>query len=495
MSHAAFVRELRSLLRSPYSLLHIQTHEEERAVELLRQLAAADGKALYEWSPLVGFEGTEGLEGLREAFAAVTRSQDPVIVAFKDAAPYLEDPKTRRALRELEAQASARGQTLVFVGSARLDLPELERALTLLTMPLPNRATIGQACDQVFDPAQTSADERDALISGAMGLTMREAQRAFHRVHALRAESLARNAPFDLEQSILREKQRMVGQHDALEFYPLEGGLGDVGGLDELKRWLKERDRAFSEEARAYGLPVPRGLLLVGIQGCGKSLTAKVVGRHWGLPLLRLDLGHVFDGRSAPEETLRDALRTCEAIAPCVLWLDEIEKGFAEGSADGTTTRVLGSMLTWLQEKTAPVFMVATANRVEALPPELLRKGRFDEIFFVDLPDPQERRDILKIHLSRRRRQMPEPVLDELVKKTDYFSGSELEQVVVSGMYAAFAAKRELNAEDLIWAAKETVPLYRTYEDQIKGLREWAATRARPASMKRKVLDFFQQGS
>jgi SpoVK/Ycf46/Vps4 family AAA+-type ATPase len=328
---------------------------------------------------------------------------------------------------------------------------------------------------------------------GAWGRPLRAAAPAFDRVRAQYDEALARNAAFDLEQSILREKQRMVSQLDALEFYPLEEGMNEVGGLDELKRWLRERDKAFSDEARAYGLPVPRGLLLVGIQGCGKSLTAKVVGRHWGLPLLRLDLGHVFDGRSAPEETLREALRTCEAIAPCVLWLDEIEKGFAESSTDGTTTRVLGSMLTWLQEKTAPVFLVATANKVEALPPELLRKGRFDEIFFVDLPDAAERADILRIHLARRRRQMPDAVLDDLVKRTEYFSGSELEQVVVSGMYTSFAASRELTADDLVWAVKETVPLYRTYEDQIKALREWATTRARPASLKRKVLDFFNQ--
>jgi AAA+ superfamily predicted ATPase len=491
MSHAAFVRELRSLMRAPYALLHIETHEEERATELVRQLAHADGRVLYEWSAVTGFVGTDVVEDLESALLAVRASTDPVVVVFKDAAPYLEQARQRRALREVVQRAAGLGQTLVFVGPQRFVAPELDKELTRLVMPLPNRATIRAACDARFPVEQYPQIDREALVSGAMGLTQREAERAFVRVRALYDEASARNAPFDLEQSILREKQRMVSQLDALEFYPLEEGLGEIGGLEELKRWLKDRGRAFSEEARAYGLPVPRGLLLVGIQGCGKSLTAKVVGRHWGLPLLRLDLGHVFDGRAAPEETLRDALRTCEAIAPCVLWLDEIEKGFAGSASDGTTTRVLGSMLTWLQEKTAPVFMVATANRVEALPPELLRKGRFDEIFFVDLPDAAERGEILKIHLQRRRRQMPEMVLDDLVKRTEYFSGSELEQVVVSAMYTAFAAGRELTADDLVWAVKETVPLYRTYEDQIKSLREWATTRARPASLKRKVLDYF----
>jgi ATP-dependent 26S proteasome regulatory subunit len=493
MSQAAFVRELRSLMRAPYALLHVETHEEERALELVHQLAQSDGRAVVEWSAVGGFVGTDGIEDMESALQAVGASADPVVVVFKDGAPYLSEPRMRRALREVVERAAKLGQTLIFVGPQRFVAPELEKVLTRLLMPLPNRATVRAACVARFTPAGYPGVDPESLVSGAMGLTLREAERAFDRVRAQYDEALARNAAFDLEQSILREKQRMVSQLDALEFYPLEEGMNEVGGLDELKRWLRERDKAFSDEARAYGLPVPRGLLLVGIQGCGKSLTAKVVGRHWGLPLLRLDLGHVFDGRSAPEETLREALRTCEAIAPCVLWLDEIEKGFAESSTDGTTTRVLGSMLTWLQEKTAPVFLVATANKVEALPPELLRKGRFDEIFFVDLPDAAERADILRIHLARRRRQMPDAVLDDLVKRTEYFSGSELEQVVVSGMYTSFAASRELTADDLVWAVKETVPLYRTYEDQIKALREWATTRARPASLKRKDLDFFNQ--
>ena len=274
-----------------------------------------------------------------------------------------------------------------------------------------------------------------------------------------------------------------------MEFFPLEQGLDDVGGLGELKRWLGERQEAFSDDARAYGLPTPKGMLLIGVQGCGKSLTAKVIGRHWGLPLLRLDLGAVFDGNKTPEEAMRHALAMCDAIAPCVLWMDEIEKGF--DASDGRTSRVLGSLLTWQQEKLTPVFLVATANDVSRLPPELLRKGRFDEIFFVDLPDLHERRAILEIHLLKRGRVMPTEVLDELATKCEYFSGAEIEQIVVSGLYTSFADRRELSREDLVYALDETVPLYRTYEEQIKTLRDWAEGRARRASTKTRVLDFF----
>ncbi|MFB6352085.1 MAG: AAA family ATPase, partial [Bradymonadaceae bacterium] len=333
--------------------------------------------------------------------------------------------------------------------------------------------------------------DHDRLVTGALGLTAREAYRAFHRVRQQYHEALDRNALFDAEQAILSEKKRMIGQSDVLEYHTLDYGLDDVGGLDILKEWLEERRHAFGDRARNYGLPMPKGLLLIGVQGCGKSLTAKAVARHWGLPLLRLDLGQVFDGRRSPEEALGSAIDTCEAIAPCVLWTDEIEKGFA-GDGDGRSDRVLGSLLTWQQEKTEPVFLVATANEVEALPPELLRKGRFDEIFFIDLPGRHEREEILRIHLTQRGRAFSDEVVEELATKAEYFSGAELEQIVVSAMYTAFADDREVSEEDLMYACRETVPLYRTYEEEIKALREWAQGRARSASHERELLDFFE---
>lgn len=489
-THAQFLRDLRSLLRAPYAFIHLDTHEEDRALEILRDVAAGDDREVLQWSVVTGFEGTASTGEVLDALRIIDGSQRNAIFVLKDVASLINaSPVALRRLREIEGPAAAFGKTVVFLGSTKLDSPELSKDITRIALPLPDRAAVLRECDHVFAAAGYEDVDRDGLVSGAMGLTAREAHRAFHRVRLLLDEARRRNQPFDAGRAILTEKQRLVGASDVLEFHPLELGLDDVGGLEELKRWLEERKRAFGEEAQRFGLPSPKGVLLVGVQGCGKSLTAKVVARHWGLPLLRLDLGAVFEGRRAPEEALRAALRTCDAIAPCVLWLDEIEKGFQD--SDGRSSRVLGSMLTWQQEKSAPVFLVATANDVTRLPPELMRKGRFDEIFFVDLPELHERLDILRIHLTRRGRMFDDAELQRLAHKTEYFSGAEIEQVVIAGMYTAFADGRELGTEDIDYAIQETVPLYRTYEEQIKGLREWAEGRARRASHRRKVLDFF----
>jgi hypothetical protein len=508
--HAQFFRELRSLLRAPYALIHLQTFEEERALSILRALAESDDRALLSWSPLTDFDGSptdasqtnsgqttagqttagQTTAGFVDALDRVIAEPDPAVFVFKDVHDLLGEPAVRRRLREMEGHCAAARKTLVLLSPLRIEARELQKDLTHIELPLPGREVIRRDCDIVFPQAQFPHIERDALVDGAMGLTARQAFRAFHRVRQQYEEALERNQPFDLETSILREKQRLIGASEILEFFPLEQGLGDVGGLDALKRWLAERKRAFGQQAQAFGLPSPKGLLLLGVQGCGKSLSAKAVARYWGLPLLRLDLGVIFDGKRSPEDALRQALRTAEAVAPCVLWMDEIEKGFGADS-EGRSTRVLGSLLTWQQEKTAPVFLVATANDVTALPPEMLRKGRFDEIFFVDLPDPHERAEIFEIHLNRRGRHFDEAVMAELAARTEYFSGAEIEQVVVDAMYSAFAAERDIEVADLEFAAREIIPLYRTYEEQIKSLREWAHGRARGASHERKVLDFF----
>lgn len=486
-----FVRELRALIRAPYVWIELQTSEEERALSVLDQLARTLQLPLYDWSETHGFDRSPHHGDIKTALDQIEAFGEPAIFVFKDAQGALEDRWARRRLRELGAICAQQHKSIIFINTQKLDLPELDKELTRLFMPLPNRAMIQAECEQIFLAPTFSPADHQALISGAMGLPLKVATRAFYRVLQQHEEATARNALFDLEGAILREKQRLLGTNESLEFFPLQESLDDVGGLEQLKSWLHERKRAFSQEARDFGLPAPKGLLLVGVQGCGKSLTAKVIARHWGLPLLRLDLGRIFDGRRAPEESLRDALATSEAMAPCVLWIDEIEKGFAS-DGDGRSMRVLGSMLTWLQEKQAPVFMVATANQIDALPPELLRKGRFDEIFFVDLPELHERKDIIKIHMRRRQRELDDQTLDELAKRCEYFSGAELEQVVVSALYSAFGQQRDLSPDDLLYAARETVPLYRTYEDQIKALRDWASTRARQASKARRVIDYFQ---
>lgn len=488
-SHAQFVRELRSLLQAPYPLLHVQTFEEERAVSLLERLADEQDRPLHQWSPVEGFSET-GDGSTDAALSRIGRTDSPAIIVFRGGHHLFDQRIDRRRLFELAARGND-DLSLVFLSPRTIDAPELDKDLTTLSMPLPTREILARECDRVFPEDDYEHIDRDRMIAGALGLTSREAYRAFERVRRQYDAALEQNAPFDPEHEILSEKQRMIGDSEVLEYHAFEYGLDDIGGLDLLKEWLEERRRAFSEEARAYGLPLPKGLMLIGVQGCGKSLTAKAVAQHWNLPLLRLDLGVVFDGRRSPDEALRTAIETSEAIAPSVLWIDEIEKGFA-GESGGRSDRVLGSLLTWQQEKDEPVFLVATANEVDALPPELMRKGRFDEIFFIDLPGLHEREEILRIHLNRRGRSFPDDTVQELAIQTEYFSGAELEQVVVSGMYTAFGDDRQLSEEDLLYASQETVPLYRTHEERIKSLREWAHGRARSASQERELLDFFE---
>jgi SpoVK/Ycf46/Vps4 family AAA+-type ATPase len=287
---------------------------------------------------------------------------------------------------------------------------------------------------------------------------------------------------------VLEEKRQVIRKSGLLEYFAADARLADVGGLASLKTWLSRRRNAFGEAARTFGLPEPKGLLLLGVQGCGKSLTAKAVAASWELPLLRLDMGRIFSGLvGSSEENLRRAIRVAESVAPVVLWVDEIEKGLSgmggSGTADaGVSARVFGALLTWLQEKTAPVFVVATANRIEALPPELLRKGRFDEIFFIDLPEAAERAEILGIHLAKRRRDPAAFQLPALAERTGGFSGAELEGLVLAALYDAFAEGTELAQRHLEAALGETLPLSVTMREEIARVRDWARTRTRPAS-------------
>jgi SpoVK/Ycf46/Vps4 family AAA+-type ATPase len=348
-------------------------------------------------------------------------------------------------------------------------------------------AVLDECCQALEVPLQPETVA--AAVTSALGLGLEEARRAFR---------LALRAGGDPTGSVLEEKRRLLRRSAALDCLDLgeeAAGLRAVGGMDELKRWLQERQRALGPEARAFGLPAPKGLLLLGVQGCGKSLCAKAVAAQWRLPLARLDLAGVFAGEVAPEAALRQAIAAAEAMAPAVLWVDEIEKGFG-GSAlqeDASLYRLFGWFITWLAERQSELFVVATANEVEGLPPELLRKGRFDEVFFVDLPDLRSRQEILAIHLERRGRDSTRMSIPSLAQRAEHFSGSELEQVVVSGLHAAFAAGRELEAVDLERALQQAVPLYRTYEERIKALRAWAQDRARPASSNVKLVDYFQR--
>src|SRR5512143_2480366 len=417
-----FVQELDVLVRARYPLVYLVTSEEQRLEAILAELADTHGKALLGWSVARGFrrEGgsklAAGLDGAREplaALAAIEKLPEPSLVVLKDFHPYLQGPAVVRALRELAPAVKSTCTTVVLLSPTLVIPPEIEKEVSVLDVPLPTYRDLLQLLKEIVGvvrqgnraKVELTKDDADQLIKAAQGLTLSEAENAFAKAIAHDGRLSKDDVPL-----VLEEKRQVIRKSGLLEYYPTDVKLGNVGGLDALKTWLDRRGAAFSEAARKFGLPEPKGLLLLGVQGCGKSLTAKAVAGQWRLPLLRLDMGRIFSGLvGSSEENLRKAIHVAESVAPVVLWVDEIEKGLSgvrssDASDSGVTARVFGTLLTWLQEKTAPAFVVATANRIDALPPELLRKGRFDEIFFIDLPQHPERREIFEIHLRRRRR-------------------------------------------------------------------------------------------
>jgi len=494
-----FVRELDTLVRARYPLIYLVSWEEQRLDAILDELARRHGKGLLSWSVTrglrrVGGARTAGAEGAREpmeALAAIEKLADPSLVVLKDFHPYLNDPTVIRGLREL-SQSLKTTYTTVILLSPVLQIPvELEKELTVLDVPLPTHdelyALLKEIAEVVVRGKRASVslkrEDADLIAKAAQGLTLSEAENAFAK--AIASDSRLGKEDIGL---ILDEKRQVIRKSGLLEYYSTEEQFGNVGGLENLKTWLSRRGTAFSEPARRFGLPEPKGLLLLGVQGCGKSLTAKAIASSWKMPLLRLDMGRIFSGLvGSSEENLRRAIRVAESVAPAVLWTDEIEKGLSgsgsSGFSDGgVTARVFGAMLTWLQEKTAPVFVVATANRIDLLPPELLRKGRFDEIFFIDLPALAEREEIFRIHVGRRGRKPEDFDLRALAASAEGFSGAEIEQVVVAALYDAFAEGKELEQRHLERAVAETFPLATTMREDIQKLREWAKTRTRPAS-------------
>jgi SpoVK/Ycf46/Vps4 family AAA+-type ATPase len=426
-----------------------------------------------------------------DALAAIEKLTEPALVVLKDFHPCLEDKAVVRAVRELSHFLKNTFTTVIFLAPT-LSIPiELEKEVSVIDVPLPGYNDLMQLLKGIVAVVRKgnkatvdlSRDHADQLIKAALGLTLAEAENAF-------AKAIVHDGKLGVEdiKRIQDEKRQVIRKSGLLEYYPPDESLGNVGGLQGLKAWLGQRTTAFGERARQFGLPEPRGLLLLGVQGCGKSLTAKAVSAHWNLPLLRLDMGRIFSGLvGSSEENLRKAIRVAESVAPVVLWVDEIEKGLSgAGSSNsgdsGVSARVFGTLLTWLQEKTAPVFVVATANRIDGLPPELLRKGRFDEIFFIDLPEHAERREIFRIHVQRRKRDPSAYDLEALASHTDGFSGAEIEQAVIAGLYEAFAEGVELGQQHLVHSIRETFPLSVTMRDEIARARLWAKGRTRPAS-------------
>jgi len=488
-----FEKTVTSYLMAGYPVLYVLTHEEQRATDLLREAAKELGLRFTTWTVTNGWDhAPDDRDPIAAVEAVIRRTQEGSMCVLKDYHPFMQDPQAVRTIRDVIPVCKGTGRHIVFL-SPRLEIPvELEKDVAVLELPLPDREGLGKILDYIGESASVAVPRelRERILDAVSGLTAQEAENAL-------ALALVRHKQWREEaiRTLHEEKAQVLRKTGVLEYYPARETLDDVGGLDLLKEWLRRRQRAFGPQAREFGVEPPRGVLLLGIQGTGKSLTAKATARTWGLPLLRLDMGRVFGslvGQS--EENLRTALRVAEAMAPAVLWIDEVEKGaagvHASGVLDsGVTARVVGTLLTWMQERDPgrPVFIAATANSITSLPPELMRKGRLDEIFFVDLPDEAERAEILAIHLRKRRRDPDRFDIAEVARATDGFSGAEIEQVVVDGLYAAFDAGRNLETEDLLRAAEETIPLFQTRGEEIARLREWARNHARPANSRTSV--------
>lgn len=487
--------EIEDLIKARYSLIWITSPEENRVEESLRKLCVEREMRLEVWSITEGFktvangQGTRDVKDPMKAIDHVIRAEGRALFVLRDFHPFLKEPAVVRRLRDAANELRKTKKSLAVLSPVTKIPPELEKSVSaVLDWELPNRSEIEGAARKVLPnlPATTQQEiESDPtfmerVVEGALGLTLIEAENVF-------AKSAVRTHTFDLE-TILEEKKQIIRKSGLLEYYEHREEFSDVGGMEILKDWLVKRRNAFSSRARDFGLPLPKGILMIGVPGTGKSLTAKAVGALWQMPLLRLDVGKIFGGLvGSSEENIRNVIKTAEAIAPAILWIDELEKGFSgtasSGSTDGgTTSRVFASFITWLQEKTSPVFVIATANNVSALPPELLRKGRFDEIFFCDLPGAEDRRSIIDIHLRKKRRDPSQFDLDKLVEATMDFSGAELEQVVIASLYDAFDTGNDLSTDGLLTTLRDIVPLAITMREQIEAMREWARTRARPAA-------------
>jgi SpoVK/Ycf46/Vps4 family AAA+-type ATPase len=487
------------------SLIYLVSEEEERVERMIvtaAQKATGGPFQLYLWSCghglIRGKDRVGDSRDLDACLGAFLRAKGPSILICKDLHLVLNgNPQLIRRLKDC-ARILRSGKSKVFFICPYLDLPqELFSNFKVEDVPLPGHEELSRILDARIneEPAAKSLrkslteDTREKMIRAAMGFTANEALDAFH-LAVMNRDSLS-NEAIDL---ILDQKQSLVRKSGILEFVNAQADTWEIGGLANLKKWLKERDEAFSLESAKYGLTPPKGILVMGVSGCGKSLCIKAIASYWRLPLLRLDMGRLYDGLAGPpEEAMRKAIKTAEAVAPCVFWIDEIEAGIANAQQKkegGKEARVLALFLTWMQEKTAPVFVGATANEVEVLPPELLRKGRFDELFYMGLPMKDERLEIMKIHMRRKNVDPARYDLEYLATSTEGLNGAEIEQGVISALFEAKSQNEELSEHILANAFRNIVPLSRTMKERIQKIEAWARDRAMKAS-----LDAFDKSS
>ena len=493
---------LEVLIRARYPLIYVVSWEEQRVMTELLGVAAVLNKRVFDWSIVQGIaryragltgpvEGKKGTKDPIVALREVFETSEPSIFVFRDFHNFMTDPHVKRTLRDLGAVLRSSLSTVVILSPVLTIPEELEKDITIVDYPLPSREDIKLLLEQIAADAKgnpslsidLSPQSIEAIVDAAVGLTLLEAENVFAKTLVLTGELSARQAAL-----VYSEKKQIIRKSGLLEYIETEETLDSVGGLDVLKEWIVKRRKALSPGAREFGLPAPRGVLLVGIQGCGKSLAAKAIANELGFPLLRLDIGRLFSKMVGETElNVRRALAIAETVAPVVLWIDELEKGLSgvksSSSSDaGTTSRLFGTIITWLQEKKSPVFVVGTVNEIDELPPEIIRKGRFDEIFFVDLPNLEERAEIFRIHLRKRHRNPDNFDIDYLAHVADGYSGAEIEQAIIEALFDVYQVKEDLETADIVHALKRQVPLSRTMQEAIRNRRLWAATRTVNAS-------------
>jgi len=490
-----FNDELALFLKARYPIIYINTIEEDRIEYVIRKNVKTNlNRSIYSWDFVDGYTNNPNNEGFAkrnplQALELVERlnPETPALFLLKDFNRFLTDLSISRKLRNISRILKLQPKTIIIIGSDLTIPNELQDLLTVIEFQLPSEEEINQELNRLVSSLNIKIDSQlfENLSRACQGLSLERIRRVLSKIIAT-YKTIDENSISVL----LSEKKQIISQTEILEYSSVNEKITNLGGLENLKDWLKKRKTAFSTQAFNYGLPTPRGLLLVGIQGTGKSLTAKAIASDWQLPLLKLDVGKLFGGIVGESESrLRQMINVAETISPCILWIDEIDKAFTntESKGDsGTSNRVLATFISWLSEKTKPVFVIATANNIDLLPLEIIRKGRFDEIFFLDLPRKEEREEIFKIHLQEFRPTTWESFdYSKLAQFSESFSGAEIRQSIIEGMYHAFYEKREFTTNDICMALKESIPLANLESDQMKKLQNWATSgRIRLASSK-----------
>lgn len=490
------LRDLRKLVLSKASIVYIVSDEEDRMEALLKELSATfhPRPKLFIWNPFQGIIGEEEtIQNSNDPFEAldhVMRRSDQAFYLFEGIHSFMsKDPLLGRKMKDVHRTLRNRYTTLFIIAPVIIVPEELYRDMIIYELPMPDPEEVERILNHVLsNSSQTSRfvesltpELRERMIKAALGLSLAQVARAFRS--ALIGKTHLDSSIID---AILEEKGQLIKKSGILKLVTDRPSFDEIGGLENLKDWLRKRARLLSNESKTYGIQLPKGVLITGVSGCGKSLCAKAFASFWGIPLLHLDMARLYDGTvGEPENALQLALQTAETVAPSVLWIDEIEAGISiqsQKAGGGTQSRVFASFLTWMQEKKAFVFIAATANVIELLPPEVLRKGRFDQIFFVTLPNAQERKSILSIHLKKNGLDPSKLNLNMLAKVTEGFNGAEIEQAINGAIIEAFHEGRTLTEQDIVIAAGNIVPLSITMKEEIGRMERWAYNRAIPAS-------------